>query len=99
MKKKIQIIHPGCNYPIKIDSKNIDKAKELYRNCFPKIITVARLDKRKSHQNILMCIIPKICVTVCKRLHQFSFRIILDTLLYVTHAKNAKKFILPYSLL
>ena len=54
--KKIQIIHPGCNYPIKIDNKNIDKAKELFRNCFPKIITVARLDKRKSHQNILMTI-------------------------------------------
>ncbi len=54
--KNIKIIHPGCNYPIKIDNKNIDKAKELYRNCFPKIITVARLDKRKSHQNILMTI-------------------------------------------
>ena len=53
---KIRIIHPGCNYPIKIDNKNIDKAKELFRNCFPKIITVARLDKRKSHQNILMTI-------------------------------------------
>ena len=53
---KIQIIHPGCNYPIKADVKSIDKAKDLYRNCFPKIITVARLDKRKSHQNILMTI-------------------------------------------
>ena len=53
---KIEIIHPGCNYPIKIDNKSIDKAKDLYRNCFPKIITVARLDKRKSHQNILMTI-------------------------------------------
>ena len=53
---KIKIIHPGSNYPIKIDNKNIDKAKELFRNCFPKIITVARLDKRKSHQNILMTI-------------------------------------------
>ena len=53
---KIRIINPGCNYPIKIDNKNIDKAKELFRNCFPKIITVARLDKRKSHQNILMTI-------------------------------------------
>ena len=53
---KIQIIHPGCNYPIKTDVKSIDKAKDLYRNCFPKIITVARLDKRKSHQNILMTI-------------------------------------------
>ncbi len=54
--KKIKIIHPGCNYPIKIDNKNIDKAKELYRNCFPKIITVARLDRRKNHRNILMTI-------------------------------------------
>ncbi len=54
--KKIKIIHPGCNYPIKIDNKNLDKAKDLFRNNFPKIITVARLDKRKSHQNILMTI-------------------------------------------
>ena len=54
--KKIQIIHPGCNYPIKIDNKSTDKAKDFYRNSFPKIITVARLDKRKSHQNILMTI-------------------------------------------
>ena len=53
---KIRIIHPGCNYPIKIDNKNLDKAKDLYRNSFPKILTVARLDKRKSHQNILMTI-------------------------------------------
>ena len=28
----------------------------MFRNSFPKIITVARLDKRKSHQNILMTI-------------------------------------------
>ena len=54
--KKIQVINPGCNYPIKIDNKNIEIAKELFRNSFPKIITVSRLDKRKSHQNILMTI-------------------------------------------
>ena len=54
--KKIKIIHPGCNYPIKIDNKSLDKAKDLFRNSFPKILTVARLDKRKSHQNILMTI-------------------------------------------
>ena len=53
---KIKVIHPGCNYPIKIDNKNKDYAKEIYRNSFPKIITVARLDKRKNHQNILMTI-------------------------------------------
>ncbi len=54
--KKIEIIHPGCSYPIKIDNKSKEAARELYRNSFPKIITVARLDKRKSHQNILMTI-------------------------------------------
>ena len=54
--KKIKVINPGCNYPIKIDNKNIEIAKELFRNSFPKIITVSRLDKRKSHQNILMTI-------------------------------------------
>ena len=53
---KITIIHPGCNYPIETDIKSDEKAKEFYRNCFPKIITIARLDKRKSHQNILMTI-------------------------------------------
>ena len=53
---KIKIINPGCNYPISIENKYTDKARELFRNAFPKIITIARLDKRKSHQNILMTI-------------------------------------------
>ena len=52
----IHVIHPGCNYPIKINDKYIDKAKDIFKDSFPKIITVARLDKRKSHQNILMSI-------------------------------------------
>ncbi len=54
--EKIKIINPGCNYPVPIENKYKDKAKELFRNAFPKIITIARLDKRKSHQNILMTI-------------------------------------------
>jgi len=41
---------------VPIENKYKDKAKELFRNAFPKIITIARLDKRKSHQNILMTI-------------------------------------------
>ena len=52
----IHVIHPGSNYPIDIKEEYNQKAKEIYEDCFPKIITVARLDKRKSHQNILMCI-------------------------------------------
>ena len=53
---KIHIIHPGTNYPVKIEKKEELKAKEIFGSTFPKIITIARLDKRKSHQNILMTI-------------------------------------------
>ena len=53
---KIHVIHPGCDDPIKIEKNFQDQSKEIYENSFPKIITVARLDRRKNHQNILMCI-------------------------------------------
>jgi phosphatidyl-myo-inositol dimannoside synthase len=52
----IKIINPGCNYPIEIKKNFKEEAKNIFQDSFPRIITVARLDKRKSHQNILMCI-------------------------------------------
>jgi phosphatidylinositol alpha-1,6-mannosyltransferase len=55
-KKKIHVIHPGTNYPINIEKKDELKANDIFGNTFPKVITVARLDKRKNHQNILMTI-------------------------------------------
>jgi len=55
-KSKIHVINPGTNYPIKIEEKQEKEAKKIFSSSFPKIITVARLDKRKSHQNILMTI-------------------------------------------
>ncbi len=53
---KIHIIHPGTNYPVNIDKACEQEAKKIFASAFPKIITVARLDKRKNHQNILMTI-------------------------------------------
>ena len=55
-RNKIYVIHPGSNYPIDIKKEYSQKAREIYGDSFPKIITVARLDKRKNHQNVLMCI-------------------------------------------
>ena len=52
----ITVIHPGCNHPIEILEEYSNKANEIVRDSFPIIITIARLDKRKGHQNILMCI-------------------------------------------
>ncbi len=54
--KKIHIIHPGCDDPIKIDNNLQKHAEKIYKGSFPKILTVARLDKRKNHEKILMCI-------------------------------------------
>ena len=53
---KIHVIHPGTIYPVQITNKCKLKAKDIFSSAFPRIITVARLDKRKSHQNILMTI-------------------------------------------
>ena len=53
---KIHVIHPGCDNPTIIEKETEIRAEEIYKKCFPKIITVARLERRKNHQNILMCI-------------------------------------------
>ncbi len=54
--EKIHIIHPGCDEPISIEKNFQLQAENIYKESFPKILTVARLDRRKNHQNILMCI-------------------------------------------
>jgi len=55
-KNNVKIINPGCNYPIEIKASSKEFAKTIYGNSFPKLITISRLDGRKSHQNILMTI-------------------------------------------
>ena len=54
--KKIHIINPGCDEPIEIKNDLQVKTNEIYKDSFPKILTIARLEKRKNHQSILMCI-------------------------------------------
>ena len=54
--KDIKVINPGCNYPIAIAETAKEFSKNIYGNSSPKLITVSRLDSRKSHQNILMSI-------------------------------------------
>ena len=54
--KDIKVINPGCNYPIAITETAKEFSKNIYGNSSPKLITVSRLDSRKSHQNILMSI-------------------------------------------
>ena len=52
----IKVINPGCNYPIKISEESKTFAEMIYKDSFPRLLTVSRLDQRKSHKNILMTI-------------------------------------------
>jgi phosphatidylinositol alpha-1,6-mannosyltransferase len=51
---KIHIIFPGIYKPKVIENIFREKAEKIFEKSFPKIITVARLDKRKGHDKILM---------------------------------------------
>ena len=53
---KIHVIFPGISIPNEIDPYFKKEAANYYQDSFPKIITVARLEKRKSHDKILMSI-------------------------------------------
>ena len=53
---KIHVIFPGINIPKKIENESRIEAEKIFDKSFPKIITVARLDKRKGHDKILMLI-------------------------------------------
>ena len=54
--KNVTVINPGCNYPISVNDEAKNLQKKFMGNQVPKLITVSRLDGRKSHQNILMTI-------------------------------------------
>ena len=54
--KNIKIINPGCNYPIQVNKGGKKFAENIFKDAFPKLITVSRLDGRKSHKNVLMTI-------------------------------------------
>ena len=54
--KDIHVINPGCNYPIAVCETAREFSKKIYGNAPPKLITVSRLDGRKSHQNVIMSI-------------------------------------------
>jgi len=53
---KIHIIFPGIPNPKNIENISKIEAEKKFRDSFPKIITVSRLDKRKGHDKILMLI-------------------------------------------
>ena len=54
--KNVTVINPGCNYPIPINEEAKEFAKKIYGSSSPKLITISRLDGRKSHHNVMMTV-------------------------------------------
>ena len=53
---KISVIFPGIAKPKPIENITKIKAEKIFKDFFPRIITVARLEKRKGHDKILMLV-------------------------------------------
>ena len=54
--KNVTVINPGCNYPIPVNEEAKEFAKKIYGKTSPKLITISRLDGRKSHHNVMMTV-------------------------------------------
>ena len=54
--KIIKVINPGIDRFKKPNDENLNKAEELLKDSFPRLITVARLDKRKGQDKTIMTI-------------------------------------------
>ena len=54
--KNVTVINPGCNYPILINEEAKEFARKIYGNASPRLITISRLDGRKSHHNVMMTV-------------------------------------------
>ena len=54
--KNVTVINPGCNYPIPINEEAKEFSKKIYGNASPRLITISRLDGRKSHHNVMMTV-------------------------------------------
>ncbi len=56
MAEKILVINPGIEPIEKLDEKSLKEAEKILKGKNPRLITVSRYDKRKSHEKIIMAL-------------------------------------------
>ena len=82
--EKIIVINPGID-PVKfIDKKSQVEAEKHLKNKNPRIITVARFDKRKNHEKVIMAL---------KNLKQIYPNIVYTCIGYGDEEENIKKLV------
>ena len=80
--EKIVVINPGIEPIKKIDDKNLKEAEKMLKGKNPRLITVSRYDKRKSHDKIIMAL---------RNLKQIYPNIIYTSIGYGEEEENIKK--------
>jgi len=55
-KEIIKVINPGINKFEKPNEQDLNKAEDFFQDSFPRLITIARFDKRKGHAKTIMAI-------------------------------------------
>ena len=80
--EKIIVINPGIDPIEKIDDKNLKEAEKILKGKNPRLITVSRYDKRKSHDKIIMAL---------RNLKQIYPNIIYTSIGYGEEEENIKK--------
>ena len=80
--EKIIVINPGIDPVKEIDDKNLKEAEKILKGKNPRLITVSRYDKRKSHDKIIMAL---------RNLKQIYPNIIYTSIGYGEEEENIKK--------
>ena len=80
--EKIIVINPGIEPVEKLDDKYLKEAEKLLKGKNPRLITVSRYDKRKSHDKIIMAL---------RNLKQIYPNIIYSSIGYGEEEENVKK--------
>ena len=80
--EKIIVINPGIDPVEKIDDKNLKEAEKILKGKNPRLITVSRYDKRKSHDKVIMAL---------RNLKQIYPNIIYTSIGYGEEEENIKK--------
>tara|TARA_B100000035_G_scaffold313044_1_gene325839 strand:+ start:482 stop:1564 length:1083 start_codon:yes stop_codon:yes gene_type:complete len=86
---KIIVINPGIDPVNKLDQKKLEKVESLLKIKSPRLITVARLDKRKNHTNVIMAL---------RNLKQIYPNIIYICIGSGNEEENLKKLVLELNL-
>ncbi len=82
--EKIIVINPGISPVSDIDAKSLKEAEKILKGKNPRLITVSRYDKRKSHEKIVMAL---------RNLKQIYPNIIYTSIGYGEEEENIKKLV------